>query len=147
MKYLTNEQVLALATKAHEGQFREDGKPYITHPIAVAEIATKNLDKDSVFYDEVYQTAILHDVLEDTSETAKSLIDGGVHPNVVASLNYLNKNNYDSYADMIRRISIYAPRSARIVKFADLVHNSSDLPKSSRKDKYELAKLIIRESL
>ena len=47
----------------HEGQFRKSGEPYISHPIAVAEIvATLGLDTDSVC------AAFLHDTVEDCPE-------------------------------------------------------------------------------
>ena len=49
------------AAKAHEGQTRKDGSPYITHPLAVANIvADLKLDTDSLC------AALLHDCIEDT---------------------------------------------------------------------------------
>jgi (p)ppGpp synthase/HD superfamily hydrolase len=54
-------EALEYAKKKHEGQFRIGGAPFITHPIAVAEI----LQKDG--YQTEYQIAgIFHDLLEDT---------------------------------------------------------------------------------
>ena len=51
------------ADKLHEGQFRNSGDPYISHPIAVAEIvASLGLDTDSIC------AAFLHDTIEDCSE-------------------------------------------------------------------------------
>ena len=51
-----------LAADAHEGQRRkDDGTPYITHPVAVAELL-----HDAGFDDEVVAAALLHDVVEDT---------------------------------------------------------------------------------
>lgn len=51
-----------LAANAHEGQLRkDDGSPYITHPVAVA-----NLLHDAGFGDQVIAAALLHDVVEDT---------------------------------------------------------------------------------
>jgi (p)ppGpp synthase/HD superfamily hydrolase len=51
-----------LASEAHEGQRRkDDGSPYITHPIGVA-----GLLDDAEFSDEVIAAALLHDVVEDT---------------------------------------------------------------------------------
>src|SRR5437762_2786242 len=53
-----------LAGEAHRGQARDNGDPYITHPIAVAEIlAGYRLDDASLI------TALLHDVVEDTGVT------------------------------------------------------------------------------
>jgi guanosine-3',5'-bis(diphosphate) 3'-pyrophosphohydrolase len=56
------------AEKAHEGQFRKSGEPYITHPLAVAEIvADLQLDVASV------AAAILHDVVEDCGVSVETL--------------------------------------------------------------------------
>ena len=52
------------ADAEHKGQLRKDGTPYITHPLAVAEIvADLGLDADSVI------AALLHDTIEDTNAT------------------------------------------------------------------------------
>jgi len=63
-------QAYELAARAHHGQTRHTGEPYITHPVAVAFILAKmHLD---------YQTicaALLHDVLEDTLVEKQELID------------------------------------------------------------------------
>ena len=49
------------ADNAHAGQLRKDGSPYITHPLAVAEIVAElELDTDSII------AALLHDCIEDT---------------------------------------------------------------------------------
>ena len=49
------------ADSAHSGQLRKDGSPYITHPLAVAEIVSElELDTDSII------AALLHDCIEDT---------------------------------------------------------------------------------
>lgn len=145
MNYLNDFQVLELATKAHQGQKREGGEPYITHPIAVAEIATKIAVDNGIsgnLLSVVYQTAILHDVLEDTHETSRSLLEQGVKPIVVDSLFFLNKKNYKGYTDMI--MALRTNFISAIVKYADLTHNSSDLKKSSRLDKYQLAREVIK---
>ena len=56
------EKARAIATEAHQGQVRkDDGSPYIAHPIAVAEIV-----KTAGFSDVVIAAALVHDVLEDT---------------------------------------------------------------------------------
>src|ERR1035437_3716868 len=52
------------ATKAHEGQKRASGDPYITHPLAVADILIQwGMDIDSVL------AGVLHDTVEDTEAT------------------------------------------------------------------------------
>jgi (p)ppGpp synthase/HD superfamily hydrolase len=144
MNYLNDSQVLELATKAHQGQKREGGEPYITHPIAVAEIALKIAEANHYsgwMLSLVYQAAILHDVLEDTPISTQDLREAKVMPSVIEALYYLNKHNFSSYTDLI--MTTKRNEVASMVKYADLTHNSSDLKKSSRLDKYNLAKVLI----
>src|SRR6266700_1500202 len=55
------ERALVIAQKAHEGQLRASGEPYIIHPVAVAEIVAEwGLDGEAM------TAALLHDVVEDT---------------------------------------------------------------------------------
>ncbi len=58
------ERAFEFAKKAHEGQFRASGEPYITHPVAAATMVA-NLKLDSA----TIAACLLHDVLEDTSIT------------------------------------------------------------------------------
>ena len=56
------------ADNAHAGQLRKDGSPYITHPLAVAEIVAElELDTDSII------AALLHDCIEDTDATHEEI--------------------------------------------------------------------------
>ena len=62
------------ADTAHHSQLRKSGEPYITHPIAVAEIvADLELDIDSVV------AALLHDCIEDTASTHEEIEIGRAH--------------------------------------------------------------------
>lgn len=62
------QKALDLSLKAHEGQFRKSGEPYIVHPILVAAITAR------ISHDEIMvQGALLHDVIEDTEYTADDL--------------------------------------------------------------------------
>jgi guanosine-3',5'-bis(diphosphate) 3'-pyrophosphohydrolase len=54
-------KALELSTKAHEGQFRKSGEPYIVHPIVVAAITAAFSNDETMV-----QAALLHDVVEDT---------------------------------------------------------------------------------
>ena len=61
-------RALDYATKMHEGQKRESGEPYITHPIAVANILIDlGLDYSAV------SAALLHDCVEDTTATDEDI--------------------------------------------------------------------------
>lgn len=64
------EDAIALATKAHEGQFRKSGDPYITHPLAVMQIVEDwGMDEDTII------AAVLHDTIEDTEVTLQDIKD------------------------------------------------------------------------
>ena len=72
-KYDTEKIKLAyeMAYRAHDGQFRQSGEPYIVHPLSVAEsVVELGLDTDTVC------AALLHDTLEDCPD----LIAAGVEP-------------------------------------------------------------------
>ena len=108
---------LAFATKKHEGQTRKLGEPYITHPIAVAEMMVKKgLSEDYII------AAIFHDLLEDTDATEKEISDIGGKA-VLEAVKLLTKApdyKMDSYIAGIKENPI-----ARAVKAADRIHNLS----------------------
>lgn len=139
------QKALEFATKAHEGQFRKgNGLPYITHPIAVAEIALelkKTRDEWKWLDDDIlYVSAILHDVAEDTEVTLSDIKrEFGVE--VSSTVCDLTKVEGESYLDMILKIKKY-PYS-RVVKISDNTHNMSDLKEGTLKDKYRLSKYIL----
>jgi (p)ppGpp synthase/HD superfamily hydrolase len=147
-KVLDNNQVLQLAIELHSGQKRSNGLDYITHPIAVARIASDLLDlcfpilKDRL-KDSVIQAAYLHDVLEDCPITEQGLIDQGIDKDVVEICRILNKNNYFSYCDYILNIIENEGSVALIVKYADLLHNSHNQKNKLKRDRYDLAIALI----
>ena len=64
------EEAIRLAKKAHEGQFRKTGDPYITHPLAVMKIVEDwGIDEDTII------AAVLHDTIEDTDVTLQDIKD------------------------------------------------------------------------
>ena len=110
----------------HEGQKRVSGEPYITHPVAVADIlADLRLDADTI------TAAILHDVIEDTP-TAKADI-AGMFGHVVAELvdgvskldQIQFKNRQEAQAESFRKMLLAMVRDIRVimVKLADRMHN------------------------
>ena len=108
---------LSFATEKHRGQTRRGGIPYITHPIAVAEMLEKK------GFDERYVLAgIFHDLLEDTDATEAEILDIG-GPEVLRAVKLLTKEPgyiMSRYIDGIKSDPI-----AREVKAIDRIHNLS----------------------
>jgi (p)ppGpp synthase/HD superfamily hydrolase len=128
-----------VATKAHEGQTRWDGTPYIAHPARVA----KWLRDQG--YSHIYQiVGWLHDTVEDTGLLYEEIEDK-FDPEVKKAVQCLTHDD-ESYADYIMRIR--TNEIATAVKIADLNDNLSDLlPKQKQRiDKYELALAILEEA-
>jgi GTP pyrophosphokinase len=118
------------ADNAHLGQYRQSGEPYITHPLAVAELcATWRLDAASIV------AALLHDVIEDTQATREELIEvfGGKVAELVEGLTKLDKLEFQSHAEAqaesFRKMFMAMARDVRVilVKLADRVHNMRTL--------------------
>jgi RelA/SpoT family (p)ppGpp synthetase len=130
--YLTTAQVAKVvdayhvAEKAHEGQVRYSGEPYISHPIEVARIlAGMHMDYQSLM------AAILHDVIEDTDldkaaiaqlfgEEVAELVDG------VSKLDQLRfDNKIEQQAENLRKMMLAMARDIRVIliKLADRLHN------------------------
>jgi RelA/SpoT family (p)ppGpp synthetase len=114
----------------HQGQKRVSGEPYITHPVAVADIlADLKLDADTLV------AAILHDVIEDTP-TAKAEIAtmfGQVVADLVDGVSKLDqiqfKNRQEAQAESFRKMLLAMVRDIRVimVKLADRMHNMRTL--------------------
>jgi guanosine-3',5'-bis(diphosphate) 3'-pyrophosphohydrolase len=114
----------------HHGQKRVSGEPYITHPVAVADIlADLRLDADTLV------AAILHDVIEDTP-TAKAEIAstfGVVVAELVDGVSKLDqiqfKNRQEAQAESFRKMLLAMVRDIRVimVKLADRTHNMRTL--------------------
>nr|WP_240048458.1 bifunctional (p)ppGpp synthetase/guanosine-3',5'-bis(diphosphate) 3'-pyrophosphohydrolase [Crenalkalicoccus roseus] len=124
------ERAAETAAHAHAGQTRENGEPYITHPIAVAEIlAGYRLDAASI------ATALLHDVAEDTATGLKEierrfgaeiarLVDG------VTKLSRLElQSERTKQAENFRKLVLAMSEDIRVllVKLADRLHNMRTL--------------------
>ena len=84
------------AEKAHRGQLRKSGEPYIIHPVAVAQIiAELRLDSESI------AAALLHDVIEDTPATHEEVAEkfGDTVADLVEGVSKLTRINYDTVED------------------------------------------------
>lgn len=109
------EKALAFARKKHEGQYRIGGLPYITHPVAVAELLREG------GYDTDYQIAgLFHDLLEDTDATVPELEALG-SPEIAEAVQRLTKTEGYVMAEYIA--GIRANPMAMAVKAADRLHN------------------------
>ena len=114
------------AASAHEGQTRKDGSPYITHPLAVANIvADLKLDTDSLC------AALLHDCIEDTKSTHED-ISREFSPTIadlVEGVTKLTRINYVSMEEKqmenLRKMLMAMSKDIRVilVKLCDRLHN------------------------
>lgn len=103
---------IAIATKAHDGQFDKAGKPYISHPLTVmAQMGT--LESKIV--------AVLHDAIEDSDLKITDLVQQGFPDFIVKAIAAITKLEGEQYEDYILRVKSNA--IARKVKIADLTHN------------------------
>ena len=124
-------KAVALATKAHEGQFRKTGEPYIVHPLAVKKILEEwGMDEDTII------AGVLHDTVEDTSltlddikqefgEPVAFLVDGVTKLSTARN----GMRDIDTYLpatkDNFLRLMIALGDDIRvlIIKLADRLHN------------------------
>jgi (p)ppGpp synthase/HD superfamily hydrolase len=107
------EKAIAIALQAHEGATDKTGQAYILHPLRLM------MQMDS---EEEQITAVLHDVVEDSTITLEDLADAGFSKNVLEALALLTHDKgLVSYADYI--VGISENPLARKVKIADLEHN------------------------
>ena len=114
----------------HLGQIRKSGEPYISHPIAVAEIcADWKLDAQAIM------AALLHDVMEDQDVKKDELIErfGAQVASLVDGLSKLEKIEFQSQveaqAENFRKMLLAMARDVRVIliKLADRLHNMRTL--------------------
>ncbi|MEY3579427.1 MAG: hypothetical protein RI984_531 [Pseudomonadota bacterium] len=114
----------------HLGQVRKSGEPYISHPIAVAEICAEwKLDAQAIM------AALLHDVMEDQDVKKDELIErfGAPVASLVDGLSKLDKIEFQSQveqqAENFRKMLLAMARDVRVilVKLADRLHNMRTL--------------------
>lgn len=109
-----------LATKAHEGVYRRDGNPYITHPEAVAaKLQRAGLPED------VVAAGWLHDTVEDTDLTFADLRAGGFPESTVQAVENVTHKDGEDYKTATMPRAVRSLDSAT-VKDADNQHNTSD---------------------
>ncbi len=119
------EHAYKAAEKAHEGQFRKSGEPYITHPLAVAEIlADLGMDQATI------TAGLLHDTVEDTPYSLEALrADFGEEvATLVDGVTKLDKLTYGptAEAETLRKMVVAMSKDIRVlvIKLADRLHNA-----------------------
>ncbi|CAI3947321.1 (p)ppGpp synthase/hydrolase [Commensalibacter communis] len=141
------EKAFQVAFKAHEKQFRDNGAPYIIHPLAVANIlAHLRVDVTSII------TGLLHDTIEDTEVTREFLEKefGVVVADLVDGVTKLTRLELQSdrtkQAENFRKLVLAMSKDIRvlIVKLADRLHNMRTLQYVQRLDRKQR---IARETM
>ena len=146
--YLNNSQLEQVnkaylyAANAHSGQFRSSGDPYVTHPVAVAEILAKfKMDEDCL------TAAMLHDVIED-SGIPKSFLKKEFNSNVaelvdgVSKLDKISLNSkQEEQAENFQKMVLAMSQDIRVIvlKLADRLHNMRTLEFLSEKRQKRIA--------
>ncbi|KAB8198308.1 RelA/SpoT family protein [Lysobacter maris] len=120
----------AVGASAHAGQNRKSGEPYITHPVAVAQVlAEQGLDVETLI------AAILHDTIEDTPVTRECLAEefGETVAELVDGVTKLDKLQFrdraEATAESFRKMLLAMSRDLRVIliKLADRLHNMRTL--------------------
>ena len=115
------------AAKAHGSQLRKDGSPYITHPLATAQIIAEELHLDS----ESIVACLLHDCIEDTGVTHEEIsrLFSPTIADLVEGVTKLTRMNYTSKEDEqmenLRKMLIAMSKDIRVIliKTSDRLHN------------------------
>ena len=136
-----------IANRAHRGQLRRDGQPYIMHPQAVQEITRQYYPDDL----EAQVLAMLHDIIEDGPKYSglshrslygmvkHSIEDIDSQKRIMDALRIMthSKRRQPVYEDYLR--SVFSNPLAAKVKVSDLIHNLSHNPSVSQIEKYRKA--------
>ena len=115
------------AAAAHQGQLRKDGSPFVTHPLAVAQIVAEELHLDS----ESIEAALLHDTIEDTAATHEDIAKqfSPTVADLVEGVSKLTRVHYTSKAqeqmENLRKMLLAMSKDIRVIliKIADRLHN------------------------
>ncbi len=140
-KFLNSESLnkaYSFAVEAHQNQKRDEGVPYIIHPVAVAKILTElKLDSATI------TTGLLHDTIEDTNVTYEKVKKefGEEVANLVEGVTKISaledKASPDSKAENFRKLILATSKDIRVllVKLADRLHNMRTIQYVKNKEK------------
>ena len=133
----------AYGKKMHEGQVRQSGDPYFSHPIAVAAILTEQRLDDATLI-----TALLHDTIEDTKSTftevsqlfgpeVADLVDG-----VTKLTNLQLSSAHSKQAENFRKLFMAMSKDLRVilVKLADRLHNMRTIKSMKQEKQHQKAR-------
>jgi (p)ppGpp synthase/HD superfamily hydrolase len=147
--YLPSEQITMVmqayefGAEAHDGQKRQSGEDYISHPVAVAqELADMHLDAQAIL------AAILHDVVEDTAASITDIEDkfGTEVALLVDGVSKLDQIQFrsraEAQAESFRKMMLAMIEDIRVilVKLADRLHNMQTLDAMPAKKKARIAR-------
>lgn len=122
-------RAITLAAQLHEGQTDKGGNPYILHPLRL--MLRANSDDERI-------TALLHDIVEDTSVTLDKLRNEGFVERIIEAIDCLTRRHSETYEQFIDRIK-ENPLASR-VKILDLEDNS-DLSRIGSPSEQDVARL------
>jgi GTP pyrophosphokinase len=144
------EDARALCVSAHAGQKRANGKPYHTHPCAVAELLVEHGMSDA----EVVAAAYLHDVLEDTKTPRKEIVErfGKRVARLVDEMTIEPESlkSFEAKQEALLAHARSMSPDAKWIKLADRVHNLREkLPMWSdeKRRRYAQASLNLLDAL
>ena len=142
------EKAFTLAQKAHQGQNRLTGEPYISHPLAVAQyLAGLKLDVSTI------AAALLHDTIEDTLVTDEDikkefgptiafLVQGATKlKNIEYSPTNILKKSHEEHLDTLKKMLFAMAQDLRVIliKLADRLHNMETLSVHGPEDQKRIA--------
>ena len=120
-------QAYEFARDLHGAQLRKDGSPFVTHPLAVAQIVAEELHLDS----ESIEAALLHDTIEDTAATHEQLakLFSPTVADLVEGVSKLTRVHYTSkeeeQMENLRKMLMAMSKDIRVIliKISDRLHN------------------------
>ena len=137
------EEAYHFSDAAHHGQYRKSGEPYISHPVAVAEILSEwQLDAQTLI------AALLHDVVEDTDVSKDDISNRFGKPvaDLVDGVSKLDRIEFqsqqDAQAENFRKMLLAMARDVRVIliKLADRLHNMRTLEAVNPQKRRRVAK-------
>jgi GTP pyrophosphokinase len=109
------DKALTFASEKHEGQTRDNGDPFVLHPIKVGQILITVTPDD----DNLIAAGVLHDTLEDTDTTYDELVTN-FNEDVASLVQEVTKSGYNTFPDLKTRRGV-------MLKFADRLANLSTI--------------------